>query len=147
LNWSFQANTKSSQKIPKDWEQECYETFLRLVFLIYTEQILKTSIVNHNHSSIVLIRSDADYTYEEWRSNQVAIHRWDKKCVFISLISTRICGVHLPTQLVWTGKMAYSLPTHLYCKQVEAEAYIFSNNPNNYWCSFVTMKECFEKII
>ncbi|RPA92422.1 hypothetical protein L873DRAFT_1710015, partial [Choiromyces venosus 120613-1] len=28
LNWSFQANTKSCQKVPKDWQQKCYETFL-----------------------------------------------------------------------------------------------------------------------
>ncbi|KAG0124720.1 hypothetical protein HOY82DRAFT_493849 [Tuber indicum] len=147
LNWSFRANTKSSQKLPKDREQKCYETFVRLGFLIYTEQIHQTLIVNYDQTGIVLVPGGQDHTYEERGAKQVAIGGRDEKRAFTSLISTAITSELLPTESVWTGKSERSLPILQYRERAVAEGHIFSYNPNNYWSSLATMKDYVEKII
>lgn len=147
LNWVVRSSTNASEKLPLTWKTKCEKTFFRFVYAITKENIHESLIINVDQTGVILIPGGSQQTYETKGAKQVPLHGKEEKRALTSVLSTAIEGKVLPTQSVWKGKTARSLPNHAARQGPESKGHRVTFNPRKYWSSFDTTKQWFQDII
>lgn len=150
MNWSYRAPTNAAQKVPDDWIYLCTLAFYRISQTVASEDIHPSLLVNLDQTGVLLNPTGDMYTYEEKGSKQVGLHGKDEKRAFTSLLSMTAEGDLLPSQSIWPGSKAQSLPSADVRKPLEELGHLFSLNPSDsktHFSCFESMKEYFEGIL
>ena len=130
LRWSWRVATKAAQKLPTNWEQSCEDMFLRIVHHAILDGIPLEAILNGDQ-----------YAWALMGAKQVSIFGKDEKRQFTLMITTSCSGEFLPSQTIWAGKTAASLPAAHLRIDVEREGNIFSCGGEKHWSTLACMKD------
>ncbi|KZP05470.1 hypothetical protein FIBSPDRAFT_702711, partial [Athelia psychrophila] len=108
--WSRHATTQAAQKVPKNWESQCDDTFLRVVCRVRMRDIPQEAILNGDQTGLV-ITPVSKKTWAPTSAKQVEGFGKEEKRQFTLMITTMASGDMLPIQSIWSGKTEQSLPS------------------------------------
>lgn len=100
-----------------------------------------------DQTGTVLVPGGNDNTYEIKGAKQVPIHGKEGKRAFTAVLSVDLGGKVLPTQSVWKGVLAASLPTIAASEEAKRRGHRFGLNKRTYWSSFETTKAWIAEIL
>jgi hypothetical protein len=141
LSWSLRKATQAAQKLPKDWEDQCEQSFFRKAYSIKENDVHPRLYVNSDQTQLLYAPGNR-MTYAEIGSKQVAIVGMDEKRAFTLLVSVAADGTILPFQAVYQGKTKLSLPATTspnYDDAINAGFKLVFSGTKTYWSNFGTM--------
>src|SRR6266511_4358656 len=108
LSWSIRKATQAAQKLPKDWEDQCEQSFFCKVYIIKEHDIPAELHANLDQTQIVYAPGNR-MTWTQTNSKQVTVVGRDEKRAFTLLVSVATDGMVLPFQAIYQGKTKLSL--------------------------------------
>ena len=143
LNWSMRRATQATQKLPKDWEEQCERSFLRKAYVIKEEDIPIEIYINSDQTQVVYSPGNR-MTWAPSGSKQVQLVGVDEKRAFTLLVSVSASGNVLPFQAIYAGKSPLSCPRddarHIEDVQ-KAGFHLVPSGTTTYWSNLETMKD------
>jgi hypothetical protein len=142
LSWSLRKATQAAQKLPKDWEDQCEQSFFRKAYAIKEEDIPAKLYVNSDQTQLVYAPGNR-MTWAQTGSKQVAVVGMDEKRAFTLLVSVAADGAILPFQAIFQGKTKLSLPAASapnYDDALKARFKFEFSGTKTYWSNQETMR-------
>ena len=150
LCWSIRKATQAAQKRPKDWEDQCEHSFLRLAYLIKEWMIHQRLLVNSDQTQVVYAPGNR-MTWNPTGEKQVAVVGVEEKRAFTLLVSVSADGSVLPFQAVYQGLTKRSLPNEnapSYHKATSKGDFKFEfSGTSTYWSNQTTMRNFVDNIL
>lgn len=140
MGWSHQTVTRAAQKTPDNWENECQDMFMRIVYQVLIRNIPCKAIVNADQTSVCLV-PHSKVTWAPTGAKQVDVIGKEEKRQFTLMVTTSCSGEFLPLQSIWHGKTDQSLPSPGFRKPSEALGNIWSAGGDMHWSNFACMKQ------
>ena len=98
-----------AQKLPKNWKDQCEQSFFHKAYAIKEEDIPARLYVNSDQMELVYAPGN-QMTWAQTGSKQVAVVGMDEKQAFTLLVSVAADGTILPYQAIFQGQTKLSLP-------------------------------------
>lgn len=149
LNWSERKATRAAHKLPRDWEDQCEKSFLRLAHDIKEHDIPVELHVNTDQSQGAFAQGSS-FTWAKTGSKQVSIIGAEEKRAHTIVVSVSNSGVLLPFQAIYEGKSHLSLPRKSapnYALATEAGIRFEYSGNSTYWSTQKTMRSLVDDII
>lgn len=156
LGWTYRKATRAAQKLPKNWVQFTWESFLRHAAVIRDHNIPAALRVNADQTQHVFQPSSC-FTYDKRGAKQVSVIGKDEKRAITVLVAVSASGELLPFQAIFKGRSSASLPnpsTDNPSLRVAFEEAIdrgfrfeFAGISDTYWSTLQTMKHWVEHIL
>jgi hypothetical protein len=149
LSWSLRKATQAAQKLPKDWEDQCEQSFFRKAYAIKEEDIPAELYVNSDQTQLVYAPGNR-MTWAPTGSKQVAVVGMDEKRAFTLLVSVAADGTILPFQAIFQGKTKLSLPAASspnYDDAMKAGFKFEFSGTKTYWSNQKTMRVFVDNIL
>jgi hypothetical protein len=149
LHWTPRKGTQAAQKKPKNWEEQCEQSFLHKAWVIKDEDIPAELLVNSDQTQVVFAPGDK-MSWAETGSKQVAVLGIEEKRAFTVLISVASDGTVLPMQVIYTGKTSRSQPAATsphHADLIAAGFLLQESGTTTYWSNLETMKIFVDKIL
>ncbi|KAJ7062655.1 hypothetical protein C8F01DRAFT_947638, partial [Mycena amicta] len=150
LDWSIRKGTKAAQKLPKDWEDQCYNAFLRRAYTIKEHKIPDAMVINSDQTGVIFLPGSR-MTWTPKGSKQVAIVGQEEKRAFTAFLSVTASGDTLGIQSVFGGKTNASVPSTNVPHRTDCDeagfCFVPSGVTGNHWSSQQMMQEYVEDIL
>lgn len=149
MNWSERKATQATHKLPKDWEDICEKSLLRIAQDIKEEDIPSALYVNTDQTQAVYAQG-SNLTWTQTGSTQVSVVGEDEKRAFTAVVSVSNSGVLLPFQAIYMGKSNRSCPERSAKDYDAAQAAGFRfeySDTATYWSTQKTMRLLVDNII
>ena len=149
LNWSQRKATRTAQKVPNDWEDQCEKSFLRKAYCIKEYDIPSCLYVNSDQTQVVYAPGDK-MTYAPTGSKQVSLIGGDEKRAFTVMVSVSNNGELLPFQAIYEGKTQVACPapsSKNYDDVCKVGMLLEPSGTKTYWSNHETMHHFVDRIL